>query len=374
MSKTAAAQETTGLQTRLAALIRASGPMSVADFMADALGNPQDGYYTSHCPIGEDGDFTTAPEISQMFGELIGAWLMQSWADIGEPSLFNLIELGPGRGALMADILRTAKIRPAFLAAARPHLIETSGRLRMEQMKRFEETTIPIKWAAKLSEVPPAPTLIVANEMVDCLPIRQFVRTNAGWCERMVGLKDPEADELVFQLSPVPLRAEHVLPAHVRDAPQGSVFETCAPAAALAEEIAHRLQDFKGRALIIDYGHARSGLGDTLQAVRDHGFWPPLATPGKADLTAHVDFEALAKAALTGGGIAYGPVSQGVFLKRLGLDARAGVLKRDASPEDGDAIDVAARRLASEEEMGAMFKVLCISSPGVAPPPGFEFP
>ena len=374
MAEPRPALEVTPLQTRLAQLIRTQGPISVADFMADALSHPQYGYYMTNTPFGREGDFTTAPEISQVFGELIGAWLVKTWMDMGEPSIFQLIELGPGRGVLMADILRTARIRPAFLRAARITLIEMSGRLRHEQKSRLEKFDANITWASKLSEAPPGPTLLIANEFVDCLPIRQFVRTNAGWFERMVGLAEiAGAEELVFELSKTPLRADHLLPRHIRDAAPGSVFETCAPAGGLMDDIAARLAPYKGRALILDYGHARSGLGDTLQAVRDHAYWPPLAAPGKADLTAHVDFEALAVAALRAGSIVYGPVAQGAFLRRLGLDARVDALCESTSLErDRLEIRSGAERLVAEDQMGQLIKALCLSSAGLGAPAGFE--
>jgi len=367
--------EVTPLQRRLAQMIRAQGPISIADYMADALGHPQDGYYMAHCPIGAEGDFTTAPEISQIFGELIGAWLVHSWTEMGEPSLFNLIELGPGRGVLMADILRTARIRPEFLKAVRVYLIESSGRMRLEQRTRLKDAEPDITWASKLIEAPPGPSLIVANEFFDCLPIRQFVHTDEGWRERLVdvaGEASAQDDALVFTLSPEPIRAEHLLPPHVRAAPEGAVFETCAPAADVIDEISARLLPYKGRALIIDYGHARSGLGDTLQAVRRHAYWPPLASPGRSDVTAHVDFEALTRAAVNGGALVYGPISQGAFLKRLGLETRAEALARAAGPSGRRDIEAAARRLTAGDQMGEVFKVLCLSSPDLDPPPGFE--
>ncbi|MEM9751186.1 MAG: SAM-dependent methyltransferase, partial [Pseudomonadota bacterium] len=322
--------EATPLQRRLARMIRAQGPISVADYMSDALGHPQEGYYMARDPIGAEGDFTTAPEISQMFGELIGAFLVQSWIDMGEPSLFNLIELGPGRGVLMADILRTAQqLRPEFIAAVRVYLIEYSGRMRHEQRTRLKDAKPDIIWATKLAEAPPGPTLIVANEFFDCLPIRQFLKGEDGeWRERLVTTADDGSDALDFTLSEAPVPAHRLFPAHIVEAPEGSVFETCAPAADVIDEICARLAPYKGRALIIDYGHARSGLGDSLQAVRGHHYWPPLKAPGHADITAHVDFEALVRAAMTSGALVYGPTSQGDLLERLGLNARAEALLR----------------------------------------------
>lgn len=362
--------EMTPLEERLIALIKSRGPISVADYMVDALFHPQEGYYTSQTPIGADGDFTTAPEVSQIFGELIGLWLVQSWTDLGSPSPFNLIELGPGRGVLMEDILRAARLRPGFLDAAQICLVEISGRLRHEQQKRLKRDLPSIRWLDAYSEAPAAPSLIVANEFFDCLPVRQFFRVETGWRERMVAV-DVETGRLAFALAETPPTPSTPLPASA-DAAPGDIFELNERAEAQCDEIARSLVANKGRALFIDYGHMQSGYGDTLQAIRRHAYWPALSSPGRADITAHVNFDRLSKAAFAAGAAAFGPVTQGAFLERLGLGARAARLCAGKTPEEIAAIESGALRLVAPNDMGELFKVLCVSSPGSPTPAGFE--
>jgi NADH dehydrogenase [ubiquinone] 1 alpha subcomplex assembly factor 7 len=367
-----AAHETTPLEERLIALIRANGPISVADFMVDALGHPHDGYYNSRETIGAAGDFITAPEISQMFGEIVGLWLVQSWTDMGEPASFNLVELGPGRGVLMADILRAAALRPDFLAAANIILVEKSGRLRHEQRRRLERLAPDARWADDFAATPQGPCLIVANEFFDCLPIRQFERTALGWRERLVGVSaDGARLEFVRAAAPPPPSVMAMLP-DAESAPAGAIVETNEAGEALARELALRLVADGGRALIIDYGRLESGFGETLQAVRRHAYWPVLAAPGRADITAHVDFEALARAAIEAGASVWGPIAQGAFLGRLGIAARAERLAAAKTPEAALDIARALRRLAAPEEMGEVFKAMVIAAPGLPPPAGFE--
>ena len=363
-------REATPLEERLITLIKTNGPITVADFMADAIGHPHDGYYATHKAIGADGDFTTAPEISQLFGELIGMWLVQSWIDLGEPSFFNLIEMGPGRGVLMADILRAAALRPGFLKAASISLVETSGRLRHEQQRRLRDARPPIDWADNFADTPDGPCLIIANELFDCLPIRQFIRTEHGWRERLVDVND-KGDGLAFVQSSTPPTPETPLPD--RDGiDEGEVFELCEDGMKLGADIAQRFLTDPGRALIIDYGRTHSGTGETLQAVRRHQFWPVLASPGNADITAHVDFDALKTTVIENGAGAHGPVPQGVFLERLGLAARLERLCAGKSPKQQAEIHAGAHRLAAPSQMGEIFKAFCISSPSLPAPPGFE--
>ncbi len=367
--------ERTPLEERLLQLIEDHGPIQVGDFMADALGHPQHGYYTTSLPFGKEGDFTTAPEISQIFGELIGAWLIQSWKDIGSPSMVNLIELGPGRAVLMEDILRTAaKVAPKFLKAVHVYMVETSGRLRYEQTKRMQGAKVPVTWATEMHDIPLAPTLIVANEFFDCLPIRQFVRTSSRddkcWRERLIGSSGIGASQrLCFELS-------HQTYVDPEGAPNGAVpedvFETCKAAQDIMTEITTRFEHNKGRALIIDYGHGRSSFGDTVQAVRQHQFWPPLELPGKADVTAHVDFAALSRTGRNAGALVHGPILQGQFLATLGLEQRALALGKAAKDDaQRKVILTGARRLAHPDEMGTLFKVLCVQSQGIDAPVGF---
>lgn len=368
MTERAEASERTPLEDRLIELIKLKGPITVADFMADALGHPHEGYYMTGAPIGAEGDFTTSPEISQIFGELIGLWLVEAWRGMNSPKAFNLIELGPGRGVLMQDVLRAARLRPDFTRAAHLWLLETSGRLRHEQQKRLRAGEVKPSWADEFGDIPPAPSLIIANEFFDCLPMRQFERTKKGWRERLVGL-DASGARLDFVLGAAPPPANYGLPA---EAAEGDVFEISFSAREFAADLCELLTEHAGHALIIDYGHMQSGLGDTLQAVRGHKYWPPLASPGRADVTAHVDFEALSKVAVDAGAVAHGPVTQGRFLERLGLSVRVEMLCKGKSADEVEAIRAGAYRIAAPEQMGEIFKVMCLSAPSLPVPAGFE--
>ena len=368
------AAEPTPLELRLMQLVRDHGPISVGDYMNDALCHPQHGYYATRDPFGPPkdaepgGDFTTAPEVSQLFGELIGAWLVHAWSEIGEPSAFNLVELGPGRGTLMADILRVGRVRPGFADAANLFMVEASGRMRYRQQRTLREAGhAPDRavWADRLEDVPAGPTLLVANEFFDCLPIRQYVRARDGWRERVVGLNEAET-ALAFTLTDaeVPDGAPH-------GARPEDIYEVSEAGRALAVQIAERLATHKGRALIVDYGHGRTGLGDTFQAVKRHAHWPVLKAPGEADVTAHVDFAALARAARGAGGRVDGPVRQGDFLRRLGLEQRLARVA-EARPEATDSLRAGATRLAAPDQMGSLFKVMAISSASLGEPAGFS--
>jgi NADH dehydrogenase [ubiquinone] 1 alpha subcomplex assembly factor 7 len=383
------------LGERIAALIRLNGPMSIADYMALCLGDPEHGYYMRREPFGRAGDFITAPEVSQMFGELIGAWAIATWEAMGNPSRFVLAELGPGRGTLMKDMLRVARLRPAFLGAASLHLVEASPRLRDIQRETLAGS--PVVWHARIEEIPAAPTILIANEFFDALPIRQFVRTAAGWAERVVGLADDGS--LAFGL--MPLKSADASPlstlttsssgstggsgsagqtskeeASASDPPvkpgddvgEGATVEFSPASVAVASALAARLAHNTGAALFIDYGYEGPAIGDTLQAVARHRYVPPLESPGEADLTAHVDFAALGQAARAAGAEPRPLVTQGEFLTRLGLDARAATLKRGKDPATIAAVDAAVARLAGPDAMGNLFKVLAISSRGLAVP------
>nr|WP_256515204.1 class I SAM-dependent methyltransferase [Alsobacter ponti] len=351
----------------IAALIAAEGPISVARYMALCLGHPRHGYYMTRDPFGEAGDFITAPEISQMFGELIGLWCADTWGRLGAPARLRLVELGPGRGTLMADALRAARVLPAFRAALDVHLVETSPVLRERQRRTLAGANIEPTWHDDVSTLPAGPMLVVANEFFDALPLRQFVRTPRGWCERLVGLGAD--DRLAIGLSPEPE------PALTLAAPEGAVLEVAEASAALMRRLAARIAREGGALLAIDYGHAASGLGDTLQAVKGHRFVDPLAEPGEADLTVHVDFAALARVARAEGAAVFGPTTQGSFLEALGLSARAAVLKR-APTADAAGIDAAVSRLAGTgaEDMGALFKAIAVTQPGLDGVAGFDSP
>ena len=346
----------------LVARIATSGPITIADYMAQALLHPTKGYYSTRDPLGAQGDFTTAPEISQMFGELIGLSLAQSWLDQGAPASFVLVELGPGRGTLMADILRATARVPGFHDAARIVLVEASAPLRSRQAETLK--TFDITWADTVSELPKGPIWLVANEFFDALPVRQFQRDGDAWRERCIGLT---GETLSFGLSPI--GPQPALDHRLDDTRDGDLVEWCAPSSAIIAEVGMRIAAYGGAALIIDYGDWRS-LGDTLQAMRGHAATDPLDAPGTADLTTHVDFEALALAAAPAAYTRLTP--QGVFLERLGITDRARTLATDMNSLALDAHIAAHRRLTHPEEMGNLFKVLGLYPTTAAPPPGLE--
>ncbi len=355
------------LRGRIAALIEAQGPMSVAQFMAIALMDPKDGYYATRDPFGEAGDFITAPEVSQMFGELIGLWLVQVWVDQGRPKNPRLVELGPGRGTLMADILRVARRAAGFLEELDVVLIEASPVLRAVQERTIAGSGATVRWQAQFTGLDERPLLLVANEFFDALPLRQYVRTDRGWCERMV---TTEGNELRFVLAPVPTPPS-AIPMGLERVPEGGVYETSPAALALAEDVAAIIARRGGAALLVDYGYqAHSGFGETLQAVGGHHFAEVLARPGGHDLSAHVDFAALAAAGRTGGAAVAGPLTQGAFLAGLGLAERAGRLAR-ANPTAAQDIAAAVERLTGPAQMGTLFKALAFLPPAFDTAPGF---
>lgn len=349
----------TGLEDKLRRLIAAVGPISVADYMSLVLSDPEHGYYTTRTAIGLEGDFITAPEISQMFGELIGIWCVAAYEALGRPQRVTLAELGPGRGTLMADLLRAGRVDPGFIRAAEVHLVEISPELRRRQANCLSGLASPV-WHDRIDDLPDGPLIVVANEFFDALPIRQFVRGQRGWRERVVGLDDQE--NLAFGIgAAAPDLA--LLPLGASEAPVGAVAEINRPAEAIIASLAHRLVQFGGAALVLDYGHVRSGFGETLQAVRAHHYADPLSEPGECDLTAHVDFDRLARAAGTEGASVLGPVTQGNFLLAMGLAERAGALGAGRSAEDQRNIVAAVDRLAGPEEMGTLFKAMALTHP-----------
>jgi NADH dehydrogenase [ubiquinone] 1 alpha subcomplex assembly factor 7 len=349
----------TPLARLLAERIRETGPITVADYMAECLLHPVHGYYTTRDPFGAAGDFTTAPEISQMFGELIGLALAQAWLDRGSPAPFTLAELGPGRGTLMADVLRATKGVPGFHAAAQVVLVEASPVLRDRQAETL--STYASSWTDRIETLPEGPLFLVANEFLDALPIRQFQHGPQGWQERLIGLRD---DALTFGLS-APLPQVPDTPAF-RQSAKGALVEDNLPARVAVAAVAGRLARHGGIAYWIDYGGWRS-QGDTLQALRQHEPDEPLAHPGEADLTAHVDFEPLAALAQ-----AFAYDTQGAVLSRLGIDARAERLAQNLTGAALESHWAAHRRLTDPAEMGSLFKVLAMTSAGAPPPPGFS--
>ncbi len=351
--------ENSPLQTDIKKLIKSAGPMPVWRYMELCLSHPKHGYYVSRDPIGREGDFTTAPEVSQMFGELVGLWAASVWKAIGSPPLLRLVELGPGRGTMMADALRALRVLPPLYHAITVHLVEINPVLR-EKQKVTLSGVRNIVWHDSIDDVPEGPAVILANEYFDVLPIRQSVKCETGWHERVVEI-DGEG-KLAFGVSAQPTpRFEILLPPLVRAAPVGAIFEWRPDAEIM--KIASRVRDQDGAALIIDYGHVRSDAGDTFQAIAKHTFADPLKAPGEADVTAHVDFQALARAAEDMGARVHGPVTQSEFLKRLGIETRALALMAKTTHEVSEDIAAALKRLTSDGRggMGSMFKVLGIS-------------
>lgn len=327
--------------------------MRLSDYMAECLLHPEHGYYTTKPPFGTEGDFTTAPEISQMFGELLGLCLAQSWLDQGAPAPFTLAEIGPGRGTLMADILRATRGVPGFHAGMRLRLVEASPRLRDLQAQAL--AGYAPEWCG--IEDLQGPLFLVANEFFDALPIRQFQRTGPAWRERMVGLQDDRLTLGLGPLVPIPELTERLA-----DTPEGQIVEVCPQAPAIVAQIAARLTP--GLALILDYGgwHSR---GDTFQALRAHAPTDPFAAPGEADLTAHVDFEVLAR------GHRHAYTTQGALLTALGIGPRSERLARGLTGAALESHLAATQRLTAPSEMGTLFKALALFPAGAPLPPGF---
>jgi SAM-dependent MidA family methyltransferase len=340
--------------------IRTTGPMSVANYMGLCLTHPTKGYYKGGDPLGAGGDFVTAPEISQMFGELIGFFFVNIWQQMGSPKAFTLLELGPGRGTLMADMLRVACRAEGFRDALDLRLFETNPALIVEQNARLE--AYGPKWVDSFEKVGPGPLLVVANEFFDALPIRQFVRGKDGWHERVVGLRD---DKRQFGLNPTPIPTS-ALPQQVADAPENAVFEVGLANGEVMSRLGRLAAAQGGAILVVDYGYGRTQTGETLQAVRGHAYADVLAEPGAADLSAHVDFEALGNVAVGAGLAVQKLATHGEWLERMGIRERAKALI-GANPNLAGDIAQARDRLIGPEQMGELFKVFCAASPGLAP-------
>jgi NADH dehydrogenase [ubiquinone] 1 alpha subcomplex assembly factor 7 len=357
--------EPTPLELDLIRMVEATGPIPFDRYMALCLGHPRYGYYMSRDPFGASGDFTTAPEVTQMFGEIIGIWCMQCFELMGKPQKFDLIELGPGRGTLMADLLRAACAMPEFVKSLRLRLIETSPVLRDMQKQALANAGTSATWHDSLDEVEPAATLLIANEFFDALPVLLFQRLKDGWAEFAVGLRE---GKLAIGLIP----ALHPLPAWTAGAKEGEVAEVRPAADSLGMAIGRRLAENSGAALIIDYGHGRSSLGQTLQAVRRHRPVSILDRPGESDLTAHVDFDCLVRAITTGGGRTLRLMPQGDFLHQMGLAVRAQILSRNATEAQKSDIAAAMDRVAGPKQMGQMFQILAATSPWLPCPHPFS--
>jgi NADH dehydrogenase [ubiquinone] 1 alpha subcomplex assembly factor 7 len=362
--------EISPLLSEIKRLIKSSGPMPVWRYMELCLMHPTLGYYVSRDPLGREGDFTTAPEVSQMFGELLGLWTASVWKSMGSPATFHLVELGPGRGTMMADALRALRVVPPLHQILSVHLVEINPVLREKQRATLIGAR-NINWHDTIDEVPEGPAIILANEYFDVLPIHQAVKGENGWHERVIVLDDGGMLDFGTSAEPIP-RFEVLVSPLVRAAPVGSVFEWRADTEMM--KIARRMRDQSGAALIIDYGHLRSEVGDTFQAIASHSFADPLKAPGQVDVTAHVDFQALARAAEDVGARVHGPVTQGEFLRRIGIETRAVTLMAKASPEVSEDISSALQRLVGggRSGMGTMFKVLGVSAPDIPALPGLS--
>ncbi len=350
--------------------IESAGSLSVAQYMELCLTHPENGYYTGHAPIGSEGDFITAPEISQMFGELLGLWAATAWRAMGSPENLRLVELGPGRGTMILDALRAAKVMPQFRAAIVLHMVEISPPLERLQRQALITTDVPVYWHRSIEEVPDGPLIILANEFMDALPVNQAVMCADGWHERVIKVAADGNLQFGIDRDPIPLFHDF-LPSDMRPAKIGEIFEWRSDKVAL--EIGRRVAKSGGVALILDYGHVKSALGDTLQAVSSHAFAHPLSAPGLTDLTAHVDFAALTQAAEAIGARVHGPVSQAQFLRQLGIEERAAALKAGASPDYAVTIDDALDRLTDEDPvgMGRLIKVIAVSAPQLHSLTGF---
>ncbi len=353
------------LGAEIAAMIAQDGPISVERYMGLCLAHPVHGYYMTRDPLGADGDFVTSPEISQMFGELLGLWAAETWRLAGSPHPARLVELGPGRGTLMADALRAARAAPDFYRELSATLVETSPALQARQQRMLESADRTVEWVDSVDRIPSGAAIVVANEFFDALPARHYVKTAEGWRERQVGLA---AGRLAFGAA---AQIERYLTV---EAPVGAVLEVGAIGQRIMTTLAARIVTHGGALLVVDYGHSQTALGETLQAMRDHAYVDALESPGEADLTTHIDFSGLARAAKAAGARVHGPVTQGFFLRQIGIVQRAQALMRNATPEQRDEIEKSLVRLVSEEkdtDMGRLFKVIAVTQRSVDALPGF---
>jgi len=343
--------------------IEAAGPITIADYMTECLMHPAHGYYTTERVFGTDGDFITAPEVSQMFGEMLGLWLADRWYKMGKPENIKLIELGPGRGTLMDDILRATEPVPDFHEALDIHFIEASPQLRTIQAEKVPQGN----WHDDLSTVPDGPTLLIANEFFDALPVHQFEKFEGKWCERRVNCSDGKLTLVLTAAGPKFALTDPKL----HGGPDGSILEVCPAGLSAAGTIAERLFRCGGAGIIFDYGYRKSAQGDSFQALKDHKYCDPLEAPGTADLTAHVAFDQLAASATSKGAASFGSAAQGAFLMALGVGERAQQLAASTDTEGQERILSELKRLTASDEMGTLFKVLALQDPKLAAPPGF---
>jgi NADH dehydrogenase [ubiquinone] 1 alpha subcomplex assembly factor 7 len=357
---------TNPLKQKILQMIASTGPLSVAEYMHLCNSHPEYGYYAVGDPLGRKGDFITAPEISQMFGELIAIWCISAWHALDCPNPIQITELGPGRGTLIADFIRTSERNQNFFDAIDITLVETSSSLIKQQQATVKSCKKPVAWRGAIEDLVPVPTLFIANEFLDAIPFRQFVKSGGQWLELGVGVD--ENDNIAYTRGTACID-EEMLPAGHENEPDGAVFETAPAREAITALIVHHIQNHGGTALIIDYGHPVSGFGDTFQAVQSHQSVSPFANPGNSDLTSHVDFQAIMDAATRNGAKVAGLLSQGEFLLSLGLLERAGRLGQAKSLKLQSQIQNDVNRLVSPGQMGELFKVLCLTNNGLDLPP-----
>jgi NADH dehydrogenase [ubiquinone] 1 alpha subcomplex assembly factor 7 len=365
MSKTA-----TSLENELIKLISANGPISLAQYMGECLGHPKHGYYMNKDPFGVEGDFTTAPEVSQMFGEMLGMWVANQWQETGSHTPVKLIELGPGRGTLMADILRVLNIVPILKENLSVHLVEISPALMAAQKEKINQNDkTPIYWHKTIADVPDGFSFIIANEFFDALPVHQFEMTNKGWLERVVEVDENSLTPRLAAASPALFMADE---GFRKTAKLGDIIETSPVSITIMAEVSRRIKEHGGAGLIIDYGYNKTAFGDSVQATKNHDYCNLFETPSQADITAHVNFEILAKCAKECGLQSFGATEQGIFLKQLGIEMRAEKLSKVASPQQKQDIATAIKRLTGDDEMGKLFKILAVQNKNLPTPIGFE--
>ena len=365
-------KSTPDLSAILRKRIKQDGPISVADFMAAALGHPQHGYYNTRDPFGRSGDFITAPEVSQMFGELIGLWAAAAWQIMEQPQNIRFIEMGPGRGTLMADALRAIhQAMPDFCNKLSLDLVDISPVLKKRQNKSLQQwmKTVQINWHDTIDSITDGPSIVIANEFFDALPVCQYEKINEGWCERRIGLDGDS--ELHFMQGAI-LEDVSIIPERLRSAPVGQIFESNSKSIHVVEKLCDRLKTQNGICLLLDYGHVRQGLGETVQAVKDQKYHDLFNQPGEADITAHVDFEALGVTAASSGCRVFGPITQKMFLERLGIRTRAEKLMTASQSDQTEAVHQALDRLIGDDEMGTLFKVMAFTDLSILSLPGFE--
>lgn len=346
------------LEQVIKASIRQNGPMDVGSYMSLCLSHPEYGYYMKQDPFGKSGDFVTAPEVSQLFGEMLGAWCADIWMQMGAPERFMFLECGPGRDTLMADMMRSTRMAKGFHAAAELHLLEISPALKAKQKETLAD--YKVEWHAGLDTVPDdAPMIVIGNEFFDALPFRSFQKQSDGqWAERVVALEGGgEQAGLCFGLCPLGVEMEGYIPFHLKGAQAGSIFEAAPVRQNVMRQIAERIKSQNGAALFLDYGHAQSGLGDSFQALKGHKYVDVLKFCGDADLTSHVDFEGLVQG-LDRLVDVRGAVEQGAFLCALGIEVRMQMLAQKISEQEAFALQKGLQRLIASDQMGALFKVV----------------